>query len=50
MDQLQYWECEIYYGWQNSSLSKELGQFFDATDSAKKQLQKKGVSGSNVTP
>lgn len=31
-----------------ASLSKELGQFFDATDSAKKQLQKKGVSGSNV--
>ena len=31
-----------------SSLSKEIGQFFDATDSAKKQLQKKGLSGKNV--
>ena len=31
-----------------ASLSKELGQFFDATDSAKKKLQQKGVSGSNV--
>jgi len=31
-----------------SSLSKEIGQFFDATDSAKKKLQKKGVSGKNV--
>jgi dihydroorotase len=31
-----------------SSLSKEIGQFFDATDNAKKKLQKKGVSGKNV--
>ena len=31
-----------------ASLSKEIGQFFDATDDAKKTLQKKGVSGSNV--
>lgn len=31
-----------------ASISKEIGQFFDATDDAKKQLQKKGVSGSNV--
>ena len=31
-----------------SSLSKEIGQFFDATDAAKKKLQKKGVSGKNV--
>ena len=31
-----------------SSLSKEIGNFFDATDDAKKQLQKKGVSGKNV--
>jgi len=31
-----------------SSLSKEIGQFFDATDTAKKKLQKKGVSGKNV--
>ena len=30
------------------SLSKQIGQFFDATDNAKKQLQKKGLSGSNV--
>ena len=30
------------------SLSKQIGQFFDATDAAKKQLQKKGVSGSSV--
>jgi len=29
-------------------LSKQIGQFFDATDSAKKKLQKKGVSGKNV--
>ncbi len=31
-----------------ASLSKQIGQFFDATDNAKKQLQKKGVSGKNV--
>ena len=31
-----------------SSLSKEIGNFFDATDNAKKKLQKKGVSGKNV--
>ena len=31
-----------------SSLSKEIGQFFDATDTAKKKLQKKGASGKNV--
>ena len=31
-----------------ASLSKQIGQFFDATDSAKKKLQKKGVSGKNV--
>ncbi len=31
-----------------SSLSKEIGGFFDATDDAKKQLQKKGASGSSV--
>ena len=31
-----------------ASLSKEIGQFFDATDNAKKKLQQKGVSGSNV--
>ena len=31
-----------------SSLSKEIGQFFDATDNAKKKLQQKGVSGKNV--
>ena len=30
------------------SMSKQIGQFFDATDSAKKKLQKKGVSGKNV--
>ena len=29
-------------------MSKQIGQFFDATDSAKKKLQKKGVSGKNV--
>ena len=28
-----------------ASLSKQIGQFFDATDSAKKKLQQKGVSG-----
>ena len=27
-----------------ASLSKEIGQFFDATDNAKKKLQKKGIS------
>ena len=31
-----------------ASLSKQIGQFFDATASAKKKLQKKGVSGKNV--
>ena len=31
-----------------ASLSKQIGQFFDATDSAKRKLQKKGVSGKNV--
>ena len=31
-----------------ASLSKQIGQFFDATDSAKKKLQQKGVSGRNV--
>ena len=31
-----------------ASLSKQIGQFFDATDSAKKKLQQKGVSGNNV--
>ena len=30
-----------------ASLSKQIGQFFDATDSAKKKLQQKGVSGKN---
>ena len=29
-------------------MSKEIGNFFDATDNAKKKLQKKGVSGKNV--
>ena len=29
-------------------MGKQIGQFFDATDDAKKQLQKKGVSGKNV--
>lgn len=28
-----------------AGLSKQIGQFFDATDNAKKTLQKKGVSG-----
>ena len=32
-----------------ASLSKEIGNFFDATDAAKKQLQKKGVSGKSVS-
>jgi hypothetical protein len=31
-----------------SSLSKEIGQFFDATDNAKKKLQKKGVTTSDT--
>ena len=31
-----------------SSLSKEISNFFDATDNAKKKLQKKGMSGKNV--
>ena len=29
-------------------LSKQLGQFFDATDNAKKKLQKKGITSSDV--
>ena len=32
-----------------ASLSKDIGKFFDATDAAKKQLQKKGVSGKSVS-
>ena len=28
-----------------ASLSKEIGNFFDATDNAKKKLQQKGASG-----
>ena len=35
-------------GKSGASLSKQIGQFFDATDSAKKKLQQKGVSGKNV--
>lgn len=31
-----------------ASLSKELGNFFDATDNAKKKLQKKGITSSDV--
>ena len=31
-----------------AGLSKQIGQFFDATDNAKKQLQKKGVSSKSV--
>ena len=31
-----------------SSLSKDIGKFFDATDPAKKQLQKKGISSKSV--
>ena len=31
-----------------ASLSKEIGQFFDATDNAKKKLQKKGITSSDV--
>ena len=31
-----------------SALSKDIGKFFDATDAAKKKLQKKGVSSSDV--
>ena len=38
----------ISAGRSHSSLSKEIGNFFDATDNAKKKLQKKGVSGKNV--
>lgn len=30
------------------SLSKQIGQFFDATDAAKKKLQKKGVTTKDV--
>ena len=32
-----------------AGLSKQIGQFFDATDAAKKQLQKKGVSGKSAS-
>ena len=31
-----------------ASLSKQIGQFFDATDHAKKTLQKKGISGKST--
>lgn len=31
-----------------AGLSKQIGQFFDATDAAKKQLQKKGVSSKSA--
>jgi len=31
-----------------AGLSKQIGQFFDATDAAKKTLQKKGISGKSV--
>ena len=31
-----------------AALSKEIGKFFDATDQAKKQLQKKGISSKSV--
>ncbi|MDG2293023.1 MAG: hypothetical protein P8L17_01045 [Methylophilaceae bacterium] len=31
-----------------ASLSKEIGNFFDATDNAKKKLQKKGITTSDV--
>tara|TARA_R100001510_G_C7645256_1_gene202642 strand:+ start:761 stop:1216 length:456 start_codon:yes stop_codon:yes gene_type:complete len=31
-----------------AAMSKQIGQFFDQTDYAKKTLQKKGVSGKNV--
>jgi len=31
-----------------SSLSKDIGKFFDATDAAKKTLQKRGVSGKST--
>ena len=31
-----------------AGLSKQIGQFFDATDAAKKQLQKKGISSKSV--
>jgi len=31
-----------------ASLSKDIGKFFDATDHAKKTLQKKGISGKSI--
>jgi len=31
-----------------AGLSKQIGQFFDATDAAKKQLQKKGISSKST--
>ena len=31
-----------------ASLSKQIGQFFDATDAAKKKLQKKGITTKDV--
>ena len=31
-----------------AALSKQIGQFFDATDAAKKKLQKKGISKADV--
>ena len=32
-----------------AGLSKQIGQFFDATDKAKQTLQKKGVSGKSAS-
>ena len=32
-----------------AGLSKQIGQFFDATDAAKKQLQKKAISGKSAS-
>ena len=32
-----------------AGLSKQIGQFFDATDQAKKQLQKKGISSKSAS-
>ena len=35
-------------GKSRAGLSKQIGQFFDATDQAKKQLQKKGISSKSA--
>ena len=50
MDPLRYWRNEKVGVSTGRSLAsiKEIGNFFDATDNAKKKLQKKGVTTTDV--